>query len=70
MCEDIAQSDSFSAENCGAVPALSVDTAYRLGHALRTIYEDSVDRQPIPDSQIDLLLRLRHKERDRQRMAG
>ncbi|MEA1831990.1 hypothetical protein U8607_07815 [Methylobacterium durans] len=67
MREEIAQSDSFSTEGCTSAPVLSVDTRFRLGHALRTIYEDSVDRQPIPDSQVDLLLRLRHKERDRQR---
>jgi hypothetical protein len=39
----------------------------RLGQTLRQVYEGSIDTQPIPDSQIDLLLRLRHKERDRRR---
>lgn len=39
----------------------------RLGQSLRQVYEGSIDTQPIPDSQIDLLLRLRHKERDRRR---
>jgi hypothetical protein len=42
-----------------------VDTGH-LGQTLRRVYEDSIDTQPIPDSQIDLLLRLRHKERDRR----
>ena len=42
-----------------------VDTGH-LGQSLRRIYEGSIDTQPIPDSQIDLLLRLRHKERDRR----
>ncbi|GJE30802.1 hypothetical protein [Methylobacterium oxalidis] len=69
MREESAQPDSYSAEGCPSAPALSVDTRYRLGHALRSIYEDSVERQPIPDSQVDLLLRLRHKERDRRRIA-
>jgi hypothetical protein len=49
-------------------PNLPDDTRYRLGTALRSIYEETCDTQPIPDSQIDLLLRLRHKERDRRRM--
>lgn len=48
-------------------PILPDDTRYRLGTALRSLYEETCDMQPIPDSQIDLLLRLRHKERDRRR---
>lgn len=43
-----------------------VDTR-NLGLALRSVYEASVDKQPIPDCQVDLILRLRHKERDRRR---
>ncbi|MFC6792003.1 hypothetical protein ACFQE0_21900 [Methylobacterium komagatae] len=42
-----------------------VDTGH-LGQSLRRVYEGSIDTQPIPDSQVDLLLRLRHKERDRR----
>jgi hypothetical protein len=49
-------------------PILTDDTRCRLGTALRSIYEETCDVQPIPDTQIDLLLRLRHKERDRRRM--
>ncbi len=45
-----------------------VDT-HHLGRTLRSVYEGSVDKQPIPDSQVDLLLRLRQKERDRRRSA-
>ena len=48
--------------------AASVDT-HHLGQTLRTVYEGSVDKQPIPDSQVDLLLRLRQKERDLRRTA-
>ncbi|MET0367376.1 MAG: hypothetical protein ABW058_04330 [Methylobacterium sp.] len=48
-----------------AKPGNGVDTGH-LGQSLRRVYEDSIDTQPIPDSQIDLLLRLRHKERDRR----
>ncbi len=46
-------------------PTGGVDTGH-LGQSLRRIYEVSIDTQPIPDSQVDLLLRLRHKERDRR----
>ena len=49
-------------------PTLTDDTRFRLGTALRSIYEETCDTQPIPDSQVDLLLRLRHKERDRRRV--
>ena len=49
-------------------PTLTDETRYRLGTALRSLYEETCDTLPIPDSQIDLLLRLRHKERDRRRM--
>ncbi len=45
-------------------PALSGETCQQLGAALRTIYEDTCDVQPIPDLQVELLLRLRHRERD------
>lgn len=34
-----------------------------LGLTLRSLYEGSVDKQPITDTQIDLILRLRSKER-------
>jgi hypothetical protein len=50
------------------LPTLPDDTRYRLGTALRSIYEETCDTQPIPDSQVDLLLRLRHKERDLRRL--
>ncbi|MCJ2079997.1 hypothetical protein [Methylobacterium sp. J-090] len=49
-------------------PTLTDDTRYRLGTALRSLYEETCDTLPIPDGQIDLLLRLRHKERDRRRV--
>lgn len=37
--------------------------ARHLGATLRLVYEAGFDKQPIPDGQVDLLLRLRHKER-------
>ncbi len=49
------------------LPILTGATRHHLGGTLRAIYEDTFDTQPIPDGQIDLLLRLRHKERDRAR---
>jgi hypothetical protein len=51
-------------------PALCGEAREGLGMALRAVYEGTVETQPIPDVQIDLLLRLRHKERDRQRSAA
>lgn len=45
-----------------------VDTGH-LGLSLRRVYEDSIDTQPITDAQVDLLLRLRQKERELRRSA-
>ncbi|WP_336487827.1 hypothetical protein [Methylobacterium nigriterrae] len=59
--------DAASPGQGGPAPVLSFDTRQRLGLALRSVYEGSVDTQPIPDTQVDLLLRLRHKERERSR---
>ncbi|MBE7201154.1 MAG: hypothetical protein INR70_25595 [Parafilimonas terrae] len=53
-------------ESASASKSTGIDTGH-LGQTLRQVYEGSIDTQPIPDSQIDLLLRLRHKERDRRR---
>ncbi|MET3413354.1 hypothetical protein [Methylobacterium sp. 1030] len=43
-----------------------VDTR-QLGLTLRTVYEGSVDTQPITDTHVELLLRLRQKERELRR---
>lgn len=48
-------------------PRLDGEMRQHLGCTLRQVYERTLDTQPIPDSQIDLLLQLRHKERDLQR---
>ncbi|KQP50273.1 hypothetical protein ASG40_14895 [Methylobacterium sp. Leaf399] len=50
-------------------PTMTGHTRAHLGVALRTIYADLCEAQPITDTQVDLLLRLRHKERDRRRAA-
>jgi hypothetical protein len=62
---------STAVESGGALHApqplkRAIDT-HRLGLTLRTVYEGSVDTQPITDTQVDLLLRLRQKERDLRR---
>ncbi|TGD94662.1 hypothetical protein [Methylobacterium nonmethylotrophicum] len=49
------------------LPALCVEAQQRLGRTLRSLYERTVDTQPIPLEQVDLLLRLRHREREMQR---
>ncbi|GJD75318.1 hypothetical protein [Methylobacterium goesingense] len=68
MDQRICDREREAALESACQPNLPDDTRYRLGTALRSIYEETCDTQPIPDSQIDLLLRLRHKERDRRRM--
>jgi hypothetical protein len=50
-----------------ALPAICVAAQHRLGRTLRSLYERTVDGQPIPLDQVDLLLRLRHRERELQR---
>lgn len=50
-----------------AQPQLSGETRQRLGTQLRLVYERIVETQPIPDAQVDLLLQLRHRERDLRR---
>lgn len=52
-----------------AMPALNGETRDRIGKGLREVYVDRCDAQPITDAQVELLLRLRQKERD-QRRAG
>ncbi|MDP4003181.1 hypothetical protein [Methylobacterium sp. NEAU K] len=44
----------------------AIDTRH-LGMTLRTVYEGSVDTQPITDIHVELLLRLRQKERELRR---
>ena len=51
------------------LPTITDDTRAHLGIELRSIYADLCDTQPITDAQVDLLLRMRHKERDRRRAA-
>lgn len=67
--EETMRQAALKTEACPSAPAGSgVDTRH-LGRTLRSLYEGSVDQQPIPDAQIDLLLRLRQKERDLRRGA-
>lgn len=52
-------------------PAVALDPGIRreLGAGLRALY-GGIDREPIPGRHIDLLLELRHKERNRRRAGG
>ena len=52
-----------------AMPALSGESRDRIGQGLRDAYVERCDAQPITDAQVELLLRLRQKERDRRRRA-
>lgn len=61
------ETDPRTVSEADSLPILNGPTRQHLGGALRAIYEDTFDTQPIPDGQIDLLLRLRHRERDLRR---
>ncbi|GJE70629.1 hypothetical protein [Methylorubrum podarium] len=50
-----------------AMPALNGESRDRIGQALREVYVERCDAQPITDVQVELLLQLRQKERDRRR---
>ena len=61
-----AETDTCEPQNTDG-PRLSGDTRRRLGTALRAVYERTLDTQPITDRQVELLLRMRHRERDLRR---
>lgn len=50
-----------------AAPVLEPHVQVQLGMALREVYASTCLTEALPDEQVDLLLRLRHKERDRRR---
>ncbi|MCP1539222.1 UNVERIFIED_ORG: hypothetical protein J2W75_003735 [Methylorubrum zatmanii] len=52
-----------------AMPALNGESRDRIGQGLREAYVERCDAQPITDAQVELLLQLRQKERDRRRSA-
>lgn len=61
--------DALVDRECDASPTITGDARDQIGIVLRSIYADLCETQPITDVQVDLLLRLRHKERDRRRAA-
>lgn len=68
MAQVALKTDAFG-DTRDVVPSLSGETRRQLGNALRALYEDTLDTQPIPDDQVDLLLRLRHRERELRRAS-
>ncbi|MBB5764207.1 hypothetical protein ABEV34_14090 [Methylorubrum rhodesianum] len=50
-----------------AMPALNGESRDRIGQGLREAYVERCDAQPITAEQVEMLLRLRQKERDRRR---
>ena len=66
MAKVALETDAYGVEK-DRHPTLPGETRRHLGRALRAVYECTLDTQPIPDAQVDLLLRLRHKERDLRR---
>ena len=57
---------SDTRRSIGRTPNPGVDTRH-LGLTLRTVYESGIDTLPITDTQVELLLRLRQKERELRR---
>ncbi|ACA20944.1 hypothetical protein M446_6693 [Methylobacterium sp. 4-46] len=49
------------------LPRLGAEIQKRLGQVLRAFYEKTTDGLPLPADQIQLLLHLRHRERELQR---
>ncbi|MCJ2071861.1 hypothetical protein MKK75_24195 [Methylobacterium sp. J-030] len=58
--------DSGALLDAGQTQKRAIDTR-QLGLSLRSVYEGSVDTQPITDTHVELLLRLRQKERELRR---
>ncbi|MCJ2137993.1 hypothetical protein MKK69_28755 [Methylobacterium sp. J-026] len=54
---------------CAGQPLKQAIDTRQLGLSLRTVYEGSVDTQPITDTHVELLLRLRQKERELRRAS-
>ncbi len=50
-----------------AHPAVRPNMCTHLCTALRTVFEEELSQHPVPKQQVELLLALRHKERDRTR---
>jgi hypothetical protein len=67
MDQLIGTADDSACADEHLLPRLTEEARQQLGIGLRTIYAQLCDAEPITDVQIDLLLRLRHKERDRRR---
>jgi hypothetical protein len=49
------------------LPVLGAEAQRHLGVTLRSVYERTSDGEPIPFDQVELLLRLRRRERELQR---
>jgi hypothetical protein len=60
-------SDTLQSRPDSASPVLEPHVQVSLGVGLREIYAHTCVAEALPDEQVELLLRLRHKERDRRR---
>lgn len=56
-------------DEAARAPCLNRPSRDRIGALLRAAYEE-VARAPVPNEHIDLLLALRHMERERRRELG
>lgn len=53
--------------NDNMAPALGPQLCDHLCTALRTVFAEELNQHPVPNEHVDLLLALRHKERERTR---
>ena len=60
---------SSNRDRAGKTPSLDPISRDRIGALLRAAYEE-VAKGPIPNEHVDLLLALRHMERERRRELG
>jgi len=53
--------------NDNARPVRGQEVCNHLCETLRSVFEDALHQHPMPNEHVDLLLALRHKERERTR---
>lgn len=53
--------------NDNVQPAPGPDVCTHLCTTLRSVFEDALNQHPMPNEHVELLLALRHKERERTR---
>lgn len=62
--EEFRPEERASELNDNARPALGQQVCTHLCTALRSVFAEEANQHPMPNEHVDLLLALRHKERD------